>query len=122
MKPVADEIKRLTKATRFSMQGIVYAFKNEAAFRTDVIIALVLLPIALLLEVTTVERVLLVGSVLLLLIVELLNTAVEAAIDRISRGHHPLSGIAKDMGSAAVLFSLIFGAFTWGTILFDLWF
>ncbi len=76
-----------------------------------------LLPVALLVKVTAVERVLLEGSLLLVLIVELINSAVEAVVDRIGSEHHELSGRAKDMGSAAVMLALLLSAFAWGVIL-----
>ena len=83
----------------------------------EVIIAAILLPTALLVNVSTLERVALVGCVVLILIVELLNSAVEAAIDRVGTDHHPLSGRAKDLGSAAVFVALAFCGFTWISIL-----
>jgi diacylglycerol kinase (ATP) len=118
MNFVVKEIKRLNNATRYSMQGFRHAWEGEAAFRLELIVAMVLLPTALLLEVTVLERVALVGCVVLILIVELLNSAVEAAIDRVSMEHHPLSGRGKDLGSAAVFAALVFCAFTWVSILF----
>jgi len=122
MNAVSNEIKRLNNATRYSMQGYRHAWDGEAAFRLEVLLSIILLPTALLLPVTTLERIALVGCVLLVLIVELLNSAVEAAIDRVSTEHHPISGRGKDLGSAAVFTALIFCAFTWGSILFDLFF
>jgi len=117
MNIILLEIKRLASATRFSLQGLRHAWKGEAAFRFEVFCALFLLPIAMLLNVSSIERIALVASVLLVLIVELLNSAVEAAIDRISEERHPISGKAKDMGSAAVFVALILVIFTWLTIL-----
>lgn len=111
------EIKRLASATRFSLQGLKHAWKGEAAFRFEVFCSIFLLPTAMLLDVSSMERIALVASVLLVLIVELLNSSVEAAIDRISEERHPLSGKAKDMGSAAVFVALILMIFTWLTIL-----
>jgi len=110
-------IKRLINATRYSAQGIRQAFSGEAAFREEVYAALVLLPLVYWLDVSAVERVLLVASVVIVLIVELLNSAVEAAIDRIGSEKHPLSGQAKDMGSAAVMFSVLLCVVTWVEIL-----
>ena len=109
-------IKRLVNAFFFSVAGIVSAYRHESAFRQEVALAAVLLPLACLLPVSAVERVLLVGSVLLTLIVELLNSGVEAAIDRISFDTHRLSKRAKDLGSAAVLISLVLVIVTWALL------
>ena len=105
-------LNRLRHATGFSLSGLRQGWA-EAAFRQEAIAALVLLPAALWLGQSWVERVLLAASVLLVLIVELLNTAVETAIDRIGPEWHALSKRAKDMGSAAVLLSLLLCAGTW---------
>lgn len=117
---IRDELSRLTNATRISIQGFRQAWEGEAAFRLEVLLAALMLPVALLLDVGALERIALVGSVLLVLIVELLNSAVEAAIDRIGSERHPLSGRAKDLGSAAVFVALALAGFTWLTILVDL--
>jgi len=108
-------LKRLLAATGFSLIGIRTAWQSEEAFRQEVLLAAVLLPAALWLGTTAVERVLLAATVLLVLIVELLNTAVEYTVDRIGTDHHELSGRAKDIGSAAVLLSLLLWGLTWGT-------
>nr|WP_194438155.1 diacylglycerol kinase [Vibrio fluminensis] len=105
-------------ATRYSWQGLVAAFKNEAAFREEIVLAAIMLPVALWLDVTQVERVLLVATVVLVLIVELINSAIEAVVDRIGSERHELSGRAKDIGSAAVLLAMLLTAYTWATILF----
>lgn len=110
-------IKRIIKATGYSWQGIKAAYSGEAAFREELYLAIILIPLACYLDVTNVERILMIGSLLLLLIVELLNSGVEAAIDRIGMDKHELSGKAKDMGSAAVFFALINVAMCWGIIL-----
>lgn len=120
MNPISREARRLVKATRFSMQGFRWAWQGEAAFRFEVVLAIVLLPTALLLPVTHLERIALVGTVLLVLIVELLNSAVEAVVDRVGLEIHPLSGRAKDLGSSAVFVSLLLTIFTWGSILWPL--
>lgn len=122
MNIIISEIKRLAKATRFSVQGLQHAWKGEAAFRFEIFCALFLMPTAILLNVSSIERIALVGSVFLVLIVELLNSAIEAAIDRISEERHPMSGKAKDMGSAAVFLALILFLFTWLTILWGAFF
>ncbi len=110
-------IKRILLAAGYSALGLRAAFVNEAAFRQEVLLAAVLIPLACWLEVTTVERILLIASVVLVLIIELLNSAVEALVDRIGSEMHELSGRAKDIGSATVLISLILTAYIWGEIL-----
>ena len=112
-------LMRLVSATRYSMSGLVAAWRSEAAFRQEIVAAAILLPTALWLGNNAVERALLAGTVLLVLIVELLNTAVEYTVDRIGTDHHRLSGRAKDMGSAAVLISLLLWALTWGGIVLE---
>ena len=114
---IVAELKRLQNAMRFSLQGFRHAWRGEAAFRFEVALAAILLPTALLLDVERLERVALIGSVLLVLIVELLNSAVEAAIDRIGTEHHPLSGQSKDLGSAAVFVALLLAGSTWTLLL-----
>ena len=112
-------IRRLFNATIYSVQGLRFAWVNEAAFRQEVTAAIVLIPLALWLDVTSVERILLLASVISVMVVELLNTAVEAAIDRIGSEKHELSGRAKDLGSAAVLLTMLMTAFCWASILWD---
>ncbi|HEX5787044.1 MAG TPA: diacylglycerol kinase [Woeseiaceae bacterium] len=109
-------VRRIAHATRYSAQGLLHAWRNEAAFRQELALSLVLLPLALVLGQNAVEVLLLVGSCLLVLIVELLNSAIEATVDRVGQEHHELSGRAKDLGSAAVSLSLALVAVTWGTI------
>lgn len=98
---------RLINAMGYSRDGLRSAWKNEAAFREEAMLAAIALPLALFLGKTGVDRALLVGSVLLVLIVEILNSAVEAVVDKASPEKHELAKRAKDMGSAAVLLSLI---------------
>ena len=117
MRFILIELRRLQNATRFSLQGFRHAWREEAAFRFEVVLAAILLPTALWLDVERLERVALVSSVLLVLIVELLNSALEAAIDRIGTEHHPLSGRGKDMGSAAVFVALLAAGSTWTLLL-----
>ncbi|WP_153916149.1 diacylglycerol kinase [Shewanella sp. TC10] len=118
MKPVNNHgIKRVIRATGFSIQGLTSAWKNEAAFRQELIIAVVLLPIAIFANVSFVESILMVMTLFIVLITELLNSAIEAVVDRISDEIHPLSGQAKDVASAAVFLSLALCATTWGAIL-----
>jgi diacylglycerol kinase (ATP) len=111
---------RLASAFFNSCVGLSDACRHESAFRQEIVLAALLVPTAFLLPVTTVERVLLVASVLLVLIVELLNTSVEVAIDRISLDQHALSRRAKDLGSAAVFLSLVLAATVWGLIVWPL--
>lgn len=110
---------RVVRALGYSLKGLRAAYKKESAFRQELILAVVLVPCGLWLGRNGVERVLLIGSVLLVLIVELLNSSVEATVDRIGAKPHKLSGRAKDMGSAAVLIALLQLAVTWGLILYD---
>lgn len=113
-------LQRLVNATRYSFDGLRAAWQHEDAFRQEVLVAAVLIPLALWLPVARVEKLLLVASVLLLILVELLNTAIEAAVDRDSYEINPLGKRAKDMGSAAVLIALWIGVLTWGTVLWGL--
>lgn len=110
-------LKRIFNAAGYSLEGLRTAFKGEAAFRQLVLANVVLIPLAFWLPVTRVERAILIAVCLLGLIVELLNSAVEAAIDRISLERHPLSKNAKDMGSAAQLVAMTMVALVWGVIL-----
>jgi diacylglycerol kinase (ATP) len=115
-KPGNTGVRRLLLAARCSAMGFVHAWKYEAAFRQEIALTLVLAPPAMLLGRTGAERVILVGSCLLVLIVELLNSAVEATVDRVGDEHHELSGRAKDLGSAAVFVSLVAVATVWVTV------
>lgn len=109
--------KRIYNAFFFSVHGFKACFRTEEAFRQEVILAFLMIPLGFWLGPTLTEKLLLIGSVLLVLIIELLNTGIERAIDRISFEKHDLSKEAKDMGSAAVFVSLAFCAITWGLIL-----
>ncbi len=108
---------RIMAAGHNSWRGLKNAWRLEAAFRQKVLLLCTLLPIALLVPVRRVEHVLLAGSLLLVLIVELLNSTIEAVVERISLERHELSGRAKDLGSAAVLGSLLLALLTWSAIL-----
>jgi diacylglycerol kinase (ATP) len=110
-------IKRLANAFRYSVAGTYAAFKHEDAFRQEVLLSAVLIPLAIYLGQTDIEQALMIASVLLVIIVELLNSSVEATVDRISVKRHKLSKRAKDIGSAAVFFSLINAAVIWFLIL-----
>src|SRR4026209_1299006 len=112
----ATSMRRLLNAARISLEGFKSAL-SEPAFRLELSLAAVLIPLGLYLGMTGVERALLVGSVLLVLVVELLNSATEAAVDRISLETHPLAKRAKDMGSAAVMVALCNVAVVWLLVL-----
>ena len=121
---MADEIGHLPRsparillATRWSLQGLRAAWLHESSFRLEVYLFVVLAPLALWAGETPVERVLLVGSCLLVMAVELLNSAIEAVIERYGAEHHELAGRAKDMGSAAVFVLMANVVFTWALIL-----
>ncbi len=102
---------------QWSLSGLKSAFLNETAFRQEVILFFIFAPLGFWLGKNPVEKYMLVGSLLLVLIVELVNSAIESAVDRISEENHPLSGRAKDMGSAAVFLSLVNAVMTWILIL-----
>ncbi|CAM5797284.1 diacylglycerol kinase [Rhizobacter sp. Root404] len=112
-------LDRVIRATGYSVAGLQSAYRGESAFRQEFWLAVLLLPIAFWLGRSWVEVVLLAGSVMLVLIVELLNSAVEAAIDRISFEIHDLSKRAKDIGSAAVFLSLLLCSGTWAAALWQ---
>lgn len=111
--------RRLVGATRHSLAGLAEAARHEQAFRQELLLAAILAPLGLLLGKTGPERALLVGSVLLVLVIELLNSAIEAAVDRISIEEHPLAKRAKDLGSAAVMSSLAMLGVVWLLVLSD---
>ena len=108
---------RLWNALGYSRDGLAAAWKNEAAFREEVLLAAITIPLALFLGKTGVDRSILIGSIVLILIVEILNSAIEAVVDKASPEKHELAKRAKDMGSAAVLFSLLNAAIVWACIL-----
>ena len=111
-------LRRIWNALFYSFEGLKAAYRHEDAFRQEVWLALVLIPLALFLPVSGIGKALMMASVLMVLIVELLNSAVEATVDRVSLEHHRLAKRAKDIGSAAVLFSLINVAVVWLLVLF----
>lgn len=110
-------LRRLMNATKYSAQGFRGAWQTEEAFRQEAILACAMLPIAVLLPVTIIEKLLLILGLFIVLIVEILNSAIEAVVDRFGGEIHPLSGKAKDLGSAAVLLALTICAIIWCTIL-----
>ena len=118
-RPKPQGLTRLLRSFGNSWKGFAGAFREEAAFRQELALALVVVPAGLWLGRNGVERALLVGPMLLVLIVELLNSAVEATVDRVGLERHPLSGLAKDIGSAAVFTSFTLLALTWLLVLSD---
>lgn len=112
-------LRRLLNAFGYSMAGIKAAYQNEDAFRQEVFMAIVLIPLAIYLGDTAIARALMIGSVMLVIIVELLNSAIEATVDRISLENHDLAKRAKDIGSAAVLLGLLNLVVVWGLLIFS---
>lgn len=110
-------VERLRNATQFSVAGFKATWQNEEAFRQEVILASIACLAAFFFAENTIEILLLIGSMVLILLVELLNSAIETVVDRISLEQHELSGRAKDIGSAAVMLSLIWATITWSVIL-----
>ena len=110
-------LTRIINAVFFSIAGFKAVWKHEEAFRQELLLLLVTTPLALWITENNIERVLLIGSIIAVLLVELLNSAIETAIDRIGPEHHELSGRAKDIGSAAVMLSLALAALVWALIL-----
>ena len=117
----ATGLRRLVNTLSYSLSGLQLAWQDEAAFRQEIILAIILVPVAFMMPVGLTQRVLLVASVMLVLVVEMINSAIEATVDRISLDIHPLAKRAKDMGSAAVLLVLTNAILTWTMILWSLW-
>ena len=111
-------LKRVWNALFYSLDGFKAAWRHEDAFRQEAILALILTPLAFVLSDAALERALMIASVLLVLIVELINSAIEATVDRISLENHQLAKRAKDIGSAAVLIALVNVLVVWGLVLF----
>ena len=111
-------LRRVWNALFYSMEGLRAAFRHEDAFRQETLLAVVLIPLACFMPASGIGKALMVASVLLVLIVELLNSAVEATVDRVSLEHHRLAKRAKDIGSAAVLVSLVNVVAVWLLVLF----
>ena len=118
-KPGNTGLRRIVNATFFSLAGLNAAWRSESAFRQELMLCVVLVPAGLWLGRTAVERALLVGCCLLVLVVELLNSAIEAVVDRVGEELHPLSGRAKDFGSAAVFVALTLTLVVWSLIAWD---
>ena len=115
-------IRRLINAFWYSMDGFKAAWKNEEAFRQEMIVAIFVVPAGLLLGETGTQRALLIGIYFIIPLAELLNSAIEAIVDRMGPEHHVLSGRAKDMGSAAVLISICVNIIVWGLIFYERFF
>ncbi len=116
MKLSETGFKRLLHATHYSWQGLQAAWRHESAFRQECTIGILLIPVAILLAETAIQLAILLAVCILVLITELLNSAIEAVVDRIGHEQHELAGRAKDMGSAAVMLSLILMLTTWALV------
>ena len=121
-KPNGSGFNRILKATRCSMLGFKAAFKHESAFRQELWLCCLLLPISLFIANSGVQLGLLIGSLLLILLVEVINSAIEAIVDRIGLEQHELSGRAKDLGSTAVFLALSIFVVIWAGVIFDNYF
>ncbi len=119
MKPGKTGLVRIIDAAGYSLKGLCFAWKNEAAFRQECLLALVLIPAAFWVGGDAAQKALLIGSCLIVLIVEIVNTAVEAVVDRIGDEYHILAGSAKDLGSAAVLISLLQVLVVWVLVIVE---
>ena len=117
-KPGASGLRRIVNAYFYSLQGLRAAWVNEAAIRQEAVLFLILAPLALWLGQNGVEQALLIASLLLVIIVELINSAIEAVVDRFGKEHHELSGRAKDIGSAAVFIAMMNVIAVWGLVLY----
>lgn len=113
------DVGRIARAGSYSVSGLRAAARKEAAFRQELILFALLAPLGVWLGRNGIERSLLIGSLLIVLVVELLNSAIEATVDRVSKRHHKLSGRAKDMGSAAVSLAILLVVFVWASVLWD---
>ncbi len=116
-EPGYTGIKRIVRAARFSYQGFVACFKHEAAFRQEIGLSIILIPLAFWLGNSALERAVMIGVWLVVPTVEMLNSGIEAVVDRISDEQHPLAGRAKDLGSAAVFLSFANAAVVWAILL-----
>jgi diacylglycerol kinase (ATP) len=115
-KPGHRGLQRIVNTTRYSLRGLRSAWRHEAAFRHECIVTLLLLPVAVVLGETLTQTAMLIAVCLLVLITELLNSALETALDRVGEDHHPLTERAKDMGSAAVAVSMVLAGLVWGLV------
>jgi diacylglycerol kinase (ATP) len=113
-------LTRAIHAAKNSWNGLIFAYQEESAFRQELVLLVLLTPVALLLPVSVLEKALMISALLMVLAIELLNSSVEAAIDRISFEHHDLSKRAKDFGSAAVMLALLIAFIIWAAVMFQL--
>ena len=113
-------LTRAIHAAKNSWNGLIFAYQEESAFRQELVLLVLLTPVALLLPVSVLEKALMISALLMVLAIELLNSSVEAAIDRISFEHHDLSKRAKDFGSAAVMLALLIAFIIWTAVIFQL--
>ena len=111
---------RAIHAAKNSWNGLIFAYQEESAFRQELVLLVLLTPVALLLPISVLEKALMISALLMVLAIELLNSSVEAAIDRISFEHHDLSKRAKDFGSAAVMLALLIAFIIWAAVIFQL--
>lgn len=119
MKTTKKGIARILNAFKYSYDGFISAFKSEEAFRQDILVCIILAPTAIFLPIAIVEKLFLFSSLFLIVLAELTNTAIEMTIDRISDEIHPLSKIAKDIGSCIVLISFLYLITVWGVIIYE---
>ena len=110
-------MKRIYQALLYSLDGIKFTIQSEKAFREELAICVILIPTAIILDVSIIAKILMINSLILVLIAELINTAIEVSINRISKEKHPLSKHAKDIGSSVVLLAILNSFFTWVIIL-----
>ncbi|MFI8418403.1 diacylglycerol kinase [Serratia sp. NPDC078593] len=115
----ATGLTRIIKAFGYSYKGLTAAWQHEAAFRQELVAAVLAILLAAWLDVGAIARILLIGSVVLVMIVEVLNSAIEAVVDRVGTEHHELSGRAKDMGSAAVSLTIVLALFVWVSVVWQ---
>lgn len=116
----ATGVTRIIKATGYSLKGLKQAWQHEAAFRQELMLLVVAVLVACWLPVSLLERLLLIGVVVVVVLMELVNSAIEAVVDRVGMEHHELSGRAKDIGSAAVFVALVFAGVVWVSLLWPL--
>ena len=112
-------LQRTFKAFKYSVQGVKFAWRNEAAFREEIALFVILVPLAFYVGDNHIEQALMLAACFLVVIVELINSSIEAVVDRVGTEHHPLAGGAKDLGSAAVMLSLILLIITWTLMIFN---
>ena len=117
MKPQKHGITRIINATHYSLQGLRYAWKSESAFREEIVIGFFLVIAAFFVADNNIEIALLIGTCFFVVVTEIINSAIEAVVDRAGTEHHELAGAAKDMGSAAVMLSIGLLILTWGLLL-----